>query len=431
MNTGNCLWCERDMWENTICWFHLWVGSFDRSTDAACTHFSAGIFSCWILVCTSSLIYIRPNAVWRGTAFMLESVSQDDWLNFFPFYTVCPLCLLHLPIGLSLPARLKFSANLYHLHSNLTLHFEVSPFPPGLCAYTCVCIHAFSVPTCVRQTEKRCGRLLGGVRQWSPLHPAVLQISPGFLGHTLSASTTHTHAHTHRPGCIHSIALCHGLYIMSLHVWVFISVFLTSSCTDYFHFSPAVSFLPHWCTSLSSLWQLTLCRLNAQVTDNTQPSISTTWVIKHQIHRYRIQGVCFIFIITILLMCGLLWVNSTAGTADRREETSFLKSHTSQHRSHICRVGEFVTGTLRPWLYVCSSCSADWIHHSGTFCFPPSPCVLSVPDSHQFDCFCSWLSCWSSMPMANKCVFLAEQRWFTNKQTNKQTNIFSLISPGV
>lgn len=38
MNTGNCLWCQHDRWESTICWFHLWVGSFVRSAEAPWTH---------------------------------------------------------------------------------------------------------------------------------------------------------------------------------------------------------------------------------------------------------------------------------------------------------------------------------------------------------------------------------------------------------
>lgn len=59
---------------------------------------------CWILVCMSSSIFIWPNAVWRCTTFMLESLSWADWLNLFTSSSICPFCLLHLPPCLVSPA---------------------------------------------------------------------------------------------------------------------------------------------------------------------------------------------------------------------------------------------------------------------------------------------------------------------------------------
>lgn len=87
--TGSCLWCQHSKWENTICWFHLWVGSFVRSTEASAHNFK---FLCRISVRTSYSIYIRPNAAWRGAAFMSEIGFARRLTRFF----FCPLCLRYL-----------------------------------------------------------------------------------------------------------------------------------------------------------------------------------------------------------------------------------------------------------------------------------------------------------------------------------------------
>jgi len=82
-----------------------------------------------------------------------------------------------------------------------------------VCVRVCVCVHIWlsfaSVCVCVcvcvrkRQEVARCSMVCCECKTISsPLHPGVLQASPGFL----------RHIHTH-------IALCHGLYILSWRVF--------------------------------------------------------------------------------------------------------------------------------------------------------------------------------------------------------------------
>lgn len=87
--TGSCLCILSLAMLTSICWFHLWVGSFVRSTEASAHNFQ---FLCRISVRTSYSIYIRPNAAWRGAAFMSEIGFARRLTRFF----FCPLCLRYL-----------------------------------------------------------------------------------------------------------------------------------------------------------------------------------------------------------------------------------------------------------------------------------------------------------------------------------------------
>lgn len=81
------------------------------------------------------------------------------------------------------------------------------------------------------------------------------------------------------------------------------------------------------------------------------------------------------------MMHGLLWVNSVAGTVERREWTGFLRSHTPKQRSHICRTKWACDRHTPP----VTKCMLELQYRLN------SSCVLSLRDSHWFDWFYSTL----------------------------------------
>lgn len=84
-----------------------------------------------------------------------------------------------------------------------------------------VCLCAFSVPACVcaeRQEVARCSMVCCECKTVkSPLHPGVLQVSPGFLRHTLSASTSHTHTYTRLHPLHSSLFFCLFISLSVFH----------------------------------------------------------------------------------------------------------------------------------------------------------------------------------------------------------------------
>lgn len=277
------MWAWRG--DNTICWFHYQIESVSTSAEVS-THWGRQ-FVWWIFTCTSSSVCIRANALWHSIAFMSEMSSHKDSVKFIFFPA---LCLLHHIT----PGQIARVTPTQEVCWGVYVFQHRSTFPLRDIPCTWVSRHTFRFPfslssshdtyvhaclLCVRRCEemerlkkKNGGQLLSWCRTVVSTPSSCLANLPWVSLACCQAADWHTHAHTHKR-TVHAAALCQGWCILSLHgslSSVFFSPSMTiSSAWIKLSFQAQVS-LTYCSLSLLSVWQLTLCRRNIHMTDNTQ-----------------------------------------------------------------------------------------------------------------------------------------------------------------